>query len=848
MTGSGFLERMAARGAGKNAQGHSTEPSVDQGKPSISSGKEGIQMLDTIVRDLVIAVRSLRRNPIFALAAMVTLALGIGATTSIFSVVHGVLLTPLPFEEPDRLATIYSIWPDKADEMAPMSKEDLRDFLDLSALDAVVGYRAVTEVLTGNGEGSLVGGARVTSGILAAFGLEPFLGRDLRFEESFPGAAQVVVISHSYWQNELGADPDALGRTLEILGATFEIVGVAPPGFDYPDRARLWRPLVLDPAACGRSCHTYWVVARLSPTATLETAAEQTRTLGDRLAETYPDSNQEKRFRIKSLEEEMVGDVRAELWVLLGAVGLVLLVACANVANLLLARAQGRVEEIGVRAALGASRTRLTLQVLTESLVLAGLGGAAGLGLAFGGVELLRRISAGAVPRIEEIGVNGPVLLFTVVLAFGVAMVFGLVPAMKLARSSPSAALGRSRLRGAAGRRSERSRNALLAAEMGLSVVLLVGAGLLLRTMGQLNRIQLGYQTENTLMFDLILPAAEYDDLPKITQFFGELEERIQGIPGVASVGSAYGAPLRGWGMSGTVRVEGRPEPEPEEETETYLRTVTPTFLETMGIRVLEGRGIETSDDTGAMAVAVVNETFVRQNFPGQNPIGGRVRVHAGFSYSDPVYTIVGVVPDVRSNSLAGGPAPEVYAAHNQVGPEYLTVAVRSNPGAPPLLQAIRAEVQAMDSDLPLRNISTMQELVDGETASTRFFLILLGVFAAMAVMLAAVGLYGVVAYLVSGRRQEIGIRLALGADRREVVGLVLLQAASPTLVGLGLGLAAALAGARIMEGFLFQVAPRDPMVFAGVATILMAVAFLAALIPARQASRLNPVQALNAE
>ncbi|MFH1763319.1 MAG: ABC transporter permease [Gemmatimonadota bacterium] len=845
----GFMERRTlavsrGRTAPKGEEDGGPGRMGTPGRPN----QHGTQLVDNLRLDLVFALRSLRRNPLFTLAALVTLALGVGATTSIFSVVNGVLLTPLPFGEPERLTMVYSTWADAPDRLGPMSKEDLKDLQDLPAFEAAVGYTTSDDVLTGRGSATLISGARVTSGILAPFGLETFMGRDLRWEESYPGNPNVVVVGHAFWTNELGGDPEILGRTLELQGETFEIVGVAPPGFEYPAGARIWRPYVLSPEDCARSCHAYRVIARMAPSVTLPGAIDQSRVLGEQLAETFPESNLEKRFSVWSLEERTVGEVRQKLWILLGAVGLVLLVACANVANLLLVRAQGRVGEVGVRAAMGANRRRLIFQVLTESLVLSGAGGAIGVGLALGGIALLKRVSAGAIPRIDEVTLDAPVLLFTLGLVVVVALLFGLSPALKLARTSPSEALGRARWPGALGRRSSRSRNTLMATEVALSVVLLVGAGLLIRTLGQLSSVELGYETENLLRFDLVLPEARYAELSEITQFYGEMENRIRALPGVASVGAAYGAPLGSWEISAGVRVEGRLDPGPGEGTESYLRAVTPTYLETARIPVLRGRGLLPSDNGQAIPVALVNETFIRENFPGQDPLGERVRISATLGFGSPTWTVVGVVPDIRSRSVTGEPVPEVYVPHGQMGPGSMTVLVRFDPGAGALFPGVREEIRAMDSALPLRNVSSMEELVAEETASTRFYLILLSVFAGIAVVLAAVGLYGVVAHLVSQRRQEIGIRLALGASGGGVVGLVLLQAAFPTLLGLGFGLATALAGGRIMESFLFEVDPRDPMVFAGVAAILIAVALVAALIPARQASRMDPVQALRAE
>jgi len=805
-------------------------------------------MLDNLRQDLVFAFRSLRRNPLFTVVALITIATGVGATTTVFSVVNGVLLKPLPYGEPDRLVRIYRSDVDHPGTLSVMAKEDIRDIQDLPALDAAVGYSSTNDVLTGLGSVALVPAARVTSGILAAFGLEPSMGRDLLWGEGSPGSPNVVVVGHGFWTEELGRDPDVLGRTLELEGETFEVVGVAPEGFDYPGGARLWRPRVQDPRVCGRGCHNYWVIARLADDATLLTAGDQLRVLGDQLAEAYPETNEMKRFSLFSLEERTVGSVRNQLWILFGAVVLVLLVACANVANLLLARSQGRMEEVGVRAALGAGRTRLLLQVLTESLVLAALGGIGGVGLAFGGVALLRRFSAGALPRLDEVALDGTVLLFTLGLVLLVALVFGLSPALKLARTSPSHALGRGRQGGAAGRRSGRARNTLLASEVALSLILLSGSGLLLKTLVQLGDVELGYETRNVLRLDLALPQARYSELPQIVGFFQELEEGLRGLPGVISVGSAYGAPLGGWGTSADVIVEGKPDPGPSHRPSSSLRAVTPTYLETAGIHVLRGRGLEPSDNAGSTPVGVVNETFVRQNFPEEDPLGKQVRITATMGFGSPTWTIVGVVPDVRAFGVTDAPPAEIYVPQSQMGPGAMTVLIRHAEGAGALLPAVKAQVEAMDPNLPLRNVATMEALVAGEMAPVRFFLVLLSVFAWIAVALAAAGLYGVVAHLVTGRKQELGIRLALGAGGDALVRMILRETARPTVVGMAIGLGAAMGAGRILESFLFQVSPRDPLVLLLATLTLVGAAFLASYVPARQASRVDPVQTLNAE
>lgn len=842
MPASGLRERV------QRPHPHPDSPAGRARRESHRNQNTGSLLMDTLRQDLAFALRSLARNRTFSLAALLTLALGIGATTSIFSVVNGVLLKPLPFQDQDRLVSVFTVSEEHPDSRGNMSGPDMADLADTPALETAVGFMRGTATLTGRGEARLVSDARVSEGLLSTFGLQPFMGRDLRPEESIPGAPRSVVIGYGFWREELGESPDALGQTLELQGDTYEIVGVAPPGFEFPEGARLWRPYYRSDEGCGRGCHVYYSVGRLADGASLEQAREQAEALALRLDEQFPDSNYEKRFNLMTLEDDVVGEIRADLWILLAAVTLVLLVACANVANLLLARAQGRMGEVGIRAAMGAGRMRLLQQVLTESLVLALMGGGLGVALTFVGVDMLKGMAPESLPRVDEITLDSSVLAFALLLSLAVSLVFGLSPALRLARSSPADALGRSRRGGDAGRAGSRSRSLLLASEVALSLILLVGAGLLLRTLGELKSIQPGFRTEQITRFTLSIPESTYPELEEVAGFYERLEERLAAIPGVESVGSTFGAALGSMSATGVAQVEGRPEPPPGEEIPARLRPVTPGYLETMGIPVLTGRGIEPSDRAGTMEVALINETLAAALFPDEDPLGKRLSVSVDFGFGSPARTIVGVVADTRMRALTSAAPGAFYVPQRQYGPSFMTVAVRSRPGAGNLMESIRREVASLDPNLPLRNVETMRQVVDAEMAPTRFFLTLLGVFAGLAVVLASVGLYGVATYMVSRRRQEIGIRMALGAESGRVTGMVVRQAAAPVLLGVLVGLATAMAGARVMEGFLFQVNPRDPLVFVGVTGLLVAVSFLATLLPARQASRVDPGEALRRE
>ncbi|MBW3534734.1 MAG: ABC transporter permease [Gemmatimonadetes bacterium] len=804
-------------------------------------------LMDALRQDVRYAVRALLRRPGFTAVAILTLALGVGANTAIFSVVNGVLLTPLPYDQPDRLVTVWAADTDDPGDRSNMSKPDIQDVAATDAFEVAVGHASGDVSLTGMGEAEVIEGARVTQGLLEVFGLQPLLGRDLRPEEAVEGAPDVVVVSHAFWRERLGGDPGALGRSLELEGRSFEIVGVAPEGFDFPGSARLWRPYPMDPEGCARGCHILRSIGRLAPGVTVERARQEMGALAERLQAEHPDTNHEKVFNLIPLQDLIVADVRTGLWVLLAAVGLVLLIACANVANLLLVRAQARTGEVAVRAALGASGRRLAGQVMVESVVLSVVGGACGLLLAAYGVEGLRALAPADVPRLDMVALDGTVLLFALALVGVVALLFGAIPALRLARTSPALGLGAGG-RGGSSRGEARSRSLLLVTEVGLSLVLLVGAGLLLKSFARLIAVDPGYDTEQVVRFTLSLPDARYPGLDEVGGFYRRMEERIAAMPDVASVGSLFGAPLGRGNAVGTVSVDGRPEPPRGQETYAAIRPATPGYFETLSIPVLRGRGLAASDGPGDVPVAVVSERFVQQNFPGEDPLGARVELTIDFGYGSPMFTIVGVVPDVMSESLTDDTRPALYVPLAQMGPGFATVHVRGRAGAPSLVPRLRDVVRELDSDLPVRNVETLEEVVARQLAPTRFYLTLLGLFAALAVVLAAVGLYGVVAYLVSRRTREIGVRMAMGADRRSITRLVLGQGMRPAAWGLALGLLAAFLGSRVLESLLFEVEPTDPVVFVGVAVLLASVVVAATLLPARSATRVDPVEALRAE
>jgi putative ABC transport system permease protein len=804
--------------------------------------------MSTLLRDIRFALRSLSRRPAFTLVALFTLALGIGASTAVFTVVDGVLLQPLPFPDSDELVIVWAFDTDVGRARGWMSQPDIDDVRRLPTVAGVEGIMTTGTSVTGVERPERIEVARSTGGLLDLLGIPPQLGRDLDQADNDPESARVVVISHGFWQSRLGGDPDVIGTTLELDERVWEIVGVAPEGFGFPEGVSVWQPYRLDVGdGCGRGCHVYeGAIVRLSDGTNLALAQESLDGLAAALGEEYPDWNIDKGFWLEPLLDYQVGDVRTGLWVVLGAVGLVLLIVCANTANLLLVRASTRGREVAVRAALGASGKRLFVQVVTESLLLAGLGGAIGLGLALGLLEGIRVLAADRVPRMAEVGLDLNMLLALVALTLSVALIFGLSPAVHLARRGGAHNL-LGGARGGARSAGSRIRSLLLAGEVAFSVVLLVGSGLLLRSLDELYDVDLGFDGARVTRFTLSLPYARYDELATIVPFYRDLEQRLFDHPAVESTGSVYGAPLAGGNISGTVLVEGRPEPAPGEETGASMRPVTPGYFGTMGMTLLRGRGIEPTDETGTEPVAVVNETFVARNFPGEDVIGARIRVTASFGYGSPYWRVVGVVADVR-RSLSGEPTAEVYPPHAQYGPGFMTVHVRARPGSGSLAYLIRDEVESMDPNLVLRGVETVEEAKHRDTASTRLFLTLLTIFAGVAVVLASVGLYGVVAFLVAQRTREIGIRMALGAGRANVTRLVLRQGLAPTLLGVLAGVGIALQGGQVIRSLLFRVEPSDPLVLIVVSALVVSVATCATLLPARRATRVDPTQALNVE
>ena len=808
-------------------------------------------------RDIRFAVRGLVRHRGFTTTAVLTLALGLGTATAVFSVVNGVLLRPLPYPDASRLIRVWSENQEQGWTRSTLSLPDIEDIRLLASVDFVEGFVRNTFTLPIDGRSQLVEGSYVSGGLLEGFGRAPVMGRDIRHEENVPSAAPVAVVSYSIWQQWFGGDPDILGTTIQIDEESYQIVGVAPPGFDFPNGSELWVP---HRHVCHwtRGCRNLSAVGRLASGTELSQAQASLTALGTTLREAHPQSNSQVGFRFESLMDVVVGEVRAGLWVILGAVMIMLLVVCANLANLQLARATARRGEVAVRAALGASRGRLVGQFLVESLVLAAVGCGAGLAVAVWLLEGFKAAMVGSFPRVAEVGLDASVLLFALALTGVVAVLFGLSPALHLAWQSVAEAL-RGGGRGSEGRGVGTARSWLVGAEVGLSVILMVASGLLLRSLGELYEVDQGFEHREVLRFNLSLPPGGYSDAEALVSLFQEVEFNIEALPGVAAVGSAVGPVLGREASAGSVEVEGRPVSAPADATFASAHATTPGYFATLGLRVIQGRGLETEDRAGTIPVAVVSERFARENLSAGDALGERFSV-AVATGAGKVWTVVGVVGDTRS-SLTGDPQAQVYVPLPQALSDEsnqqrdltralstMTVHVRGIASTNDLLPMIQNQLEAVDPMIMTAGVETVDHAIRRAAGPTRHQLQLMSLFAALAVVAAAVGLYGVVSYLVSQRTREIGIRLALGAHDGEITKMMMWQGIMPAGIGIAAGLGVSLAVGRLLESLLFEVKPADPTVLGAVALLALALTVGAILLPARRAAKLDPALTLRIE
>lgn len=804
--------------------------------------------MGTIFQDIRYGIRSLGKHPGFTAIAVITLALGIGANTAIFSVVNAVLLRPLPFDDPERIVWVWDTQPQLSTTPAALPdfidwKEQNRSFEHLAA------YQSGNMFLDAGDGSSATRVGLVTPEMFSVFHVSPILGRTFSAEETQPERFRVAVLSHSMWQNRFGSDPNVSGRTIELSGAAYTIIGVMPAGFSYPDRAEIWRPLVIDPAKLDRGPHYLHVVGRLKPGVTLAQAQADMSTIAARLSQQYREKNAGHGVKLEPLTNVVVGDIGLALYVLLGAVGFVLLIACANLANLMLARVGARQKEIAVRTALGAGRLRIVRQLLTESIMLAIGGGVVGLLLAIWAVSWVVSLSADTIPRVHEISVDPRMAGFTLLVSVVTGVLFGLAPAIQVSRPDLTDALKESG-RGTAGHRRNRLRSALVVSEVALSLVLLVGAGLMIRSFAKLNQVDPGFKPAQVMTLGVTLLRSKYPEDEQVAQLYSQILERAANAPGVLSAGAISDLPLTGSNISDSFTIEGRPPIAKEAEPSTEYHVVTPRYFESMGIPLLSGRDVAPTDTRQSPNVVVINDVFARRHFGGENPLGHRLRLQG--QERDPLL-IVGVVSNVRNIGLDEQPTPEAYVPFLQdpLFPTYqrsMTIVARtkSDPGA--IAGTLRAALTSVDKSLPVYALKPMTEHLRDSLARRRFNLILLSIFSGVALALAAVGIYGVISYGVTQRTHEMGIRMALGAQPRDVLKLVVRQAMMLALAGVGIGLLASWALTRLMKGLLFGVSVTDPMTFVAIALLMTLIALLACLIPARRATKVDPLVALRYE
>ena len=818
-------------------------------QPVPGSGRSNL--MSDLLHDLRYAVRTQLKNPAFTIVAVIALALGIGANTAIFSVVNTVLLRPLPYKDPERLVMV---WEDASKHGYPRDTPAAANFVDWrdqnQVFESMAAIADESFNLTGAGDPERLEGRRVSANLFPMLGVEPQIGRVFTAAEDQPGSGNVVVLSYGLWQRRFGGDPSIVGKPLTLNGNSYTVVGVMPARFQFPtsdDQA--WVPIALtSQQAANRNRHYLQVIARLKPGVTLPQAQTEMNTIATRLQQQYPQSNADLGATVTSLHEHLVGDIRPALLVLLGAVGLVLLIACANVANLLLARAAVRQKEIAVRVALGARRWRLIRQFLTESVLLSTIGGIVGLVIAYTGLVLLRSFIPENISQAREISIDLKVLGFTLFVSVATGVIFGLAPAIQAVRFNQSETLKEGGRDAATGGSGKRLRSLLVMSEVAISLVLLIGAGLLINSFLRLRNVDPGFRTDNLLTMKIVLPDPKYRELERRVAFYNALVQRVESLAGVRSAAVTTNLPLYRQGNSIGIGIEGRPEPPPGQELIVVTRIVSPGYFDTMTIPLLSGRNLTEQDTETTPNAVVISETMARRFWPNEDPIGKRISAGRVESEADWI-SIVGVVKDVRQFELTAEPRPQMYMSYRQAGffaPRDLVVKTDVDPAS--MAATVRKAVWEIDKDQPVSNIRTMDEILASSIARQRFSMLLLAIFAAVALVLAAVGIYGVMSYSVAQRTHEIGIRMALGAQTSAVLKLAVGYGMKLVIIGIVVGLIAAFALTRVMATLLFGITATDPTTFTLISLLLVLVAAIASYIPARRATKVDPIVALRYE
>jgi predicted permease len=836
---------------------------IEQAKEQ-SRDARGVRWLGDLWQDLRYGARMLSKNPGFTLIAVITLALGIGANTAIFSVINSVLLRPLAYRDPDRLLMIWTDNP--AYQLGfhefPGANADLPEWrATATSFEQIAIFQSDTAGLSEGGEPERVGGIDMSANLLPMLGVQPLLGRNISAEEEQLGRDRVMIISYALWQRRFGGETEILGKTITVDGVPRTVIGIMPEGFHFPRANEMpqayhlrgdtdvWTPLArgADYWLNRKSRELVVLIGRLKAGVTQAQAQAEMDAIAARQARDYPETHGGWRVWLTPLFNQIVGQTRTPMLVLLGAVGFLLLIACANIASLLLARAAARRREMAVRAAIGAGRARIIRQLLTESLLLATFGGSLGLLLGYWGLDLLLSFIPSTMPRLQDISLDTHVLLFTALISVLTGVLFGLVPAWQASKVNLAEALKNAgRTNSAGSGRGNRGHSLLVTAEVALAAVLLVGAVLMLQSFQRLMAVDPGFRPEGVASFEMELSSARYPDSGRRAQLFEQARARVRSLPGVRAVGAVNILPLSGYEDMEWFAVEGAEPVPPGKEPLAEDRVITPGYLEAMGVSLISGRDFDAADSMSKPPVIIVNDTLARQFFPGGDAVGKRIKN----VLSDQGWrTIVGVVRDVRGSGLELQPRPQLYRPHAQRPQGVMWMAVRADATAlPSLRSAIQQEFKQLDAMLPLANYRTMPELVARAVARPRFSALLLGLFAAAALMLTVVGLYGVVAYGVNQRTREIGIRMAIGAQRQNVVALVIRQGMQPAFAGVGIGMVVAFALMRLLSSQLYEIKPTDPVTFGIVAFGLIFVSLVACYIPARRATKIDPMEALRIE
>ena len=803
--------------------------------------------MSNLWRDILYSIRTMRKYPAFSVIAVLTLAVGIAANTAVFSVVNAVLLRELPYQQPNQLVMF---WEDNLKmglDQFPASYPNFVDYRDQNqSFQSFAAFTRDDFNLTGMDEPQRIAGAQVSENFFTALGIAPQIGNVFSTEDFKAGNS--VIVSNALWRRQFNANPSIVGQPLTLNGKSFTVAGVMPAGFRFPgelfEKADLWVPLHMEPAlAADRATHSLFVIGRLKSQVPISSAQADVATIANRLQQQYESSNQGWGAKLIPLQEQIVGDIKPSLLILLGAVGLVLFIACVNVANLLIARATTREKEMAIRMAVGASRRRMIQQLLTESLVLGVVSSVLGLLLALFGILLLKPLIPESYIYVQDIGLSGTVFGFALLLSVVTAVIFGLVPAIQATKLDLNGQLKEGSGRSSAGLHRRFMRQLLIVSEVTLSLVLLVGAGLLIKSFVRLQQVNPGFKADNLLTMSMTIPDDKYPDAARQRAFFQQALQQVQGMPGVRSAAVVSKLPLGGSDKVRAFLVEGRPALASGQQQTASYNVASPDYFSTMGIPLKKGRAFTDRDDASAPLVAIINETMVQRFFPNEDPIGKRLILKR----ANPVVApeIIGVVGDVKGQGLDAEPKPGMFVPQAQAPLPSMSLVIRSDTNPLGLATAARRALSSVDKDQPIENIATMDQVVAKSTSPQRLNTVLLSIFAAIALVLAAVGIYSIMAQSVRQRQHEIGIRVSLGARPSQILKMVIGQGMLLTLIGVGIGLVGVFFLARILISLLYQVSTLDPLIYAGTALLLSAVAFIASYIPARRAMKVDPVRTL---